>query len=407
MKLRKDGGFSYLKQLICVVVAVLTCLGIWHWWSSNIYVCYALTLGAVLFLIWCFYRIVFKGGCQEMAVYILSGVSVIMFANKMYDYEKLRTLFPMLKKVDPIYFVLAFLGGILITFILVKVSMYIYSNFENNKTVYNTENETDVVKTSGTAQTSTTGTDNKNNNKTGTIVYLLLLIFLAGAGCALFGILYKNGIPLRDYDFFEVVISLLKYAGSVVLILLAFVVVIIFLIEMLRLIIARMRVFFVSLKEESKEDSVPLYALSAVIAIVVFYLAYMVTGITIDTFYDFVNKSEYLALPLLILFIGTAFVVFLRLIHATLLLLVGMKTENIKEFWKKLNDKINITERVAEILRMIMDIILNSVIVVLKFVIFIPDFFDSVYSFVLEDEDEFELEDEINDESGKDGKNNN
>lgn len=400
MKLGKDGKFSYLRQLICVVVAVLTCLGTWHWWSSNIYVCYALTLGAVLFLIWCFYRIIFKGGCQEMAVYILSGVSVIMFANKMYDYEKLKTLFPILKKVDPMYFVLAFLGGILITFILVKVSMYIYSNIENNKTVYNIENETDVVKTSGIAQTATTGTD---NNKTGTIVYLLLLIFLAGAGCALFGILYKNGIPLRDYDFFEVVISLLKYAGSVVLILLAFVVVIIFLIEMLRLIIARMRVFFVSLKEESKEDSVPLYALSAVIAIVVFYLAYMVTGITIDTFYDFVNKSEYLALPLLILFIGTAFVVFLRLIHATLLLLVGMKSENIKEFWKKLNDKINITERVAEILRMIIDIILNSVIVVLKFAIFIPDFFDSVYSFVLEDEDEFELDDE----SGKDGKNNN
>lgn len=400
MKLRKDGKFSYLRQMICVVVAVLTCLGTWHWWSSNICVCHALTLGAVLFLIWCFYRIIFKGGCKEMAVYILSGVSVIMFANKMYDYEKLRTLFPILKKVDPMYFVLAFLGCILITFILVKVSMYIYSNIENNKTVYNIENETDVVKTSGIAQTATTGTD---NNKTGTIVYLLLLIFLAGAGCALFGILYKNGVPLRDYDFFEVVISLLKYAGSVVLILLAFVVVIIFLIEMLRLIIARMRVFFVSLKEESKEDSVPLYALSAVIAIVVFYLAYMVTGITIDTFYDFVNKSEYLALPLLILFIGTAFVVFLRLIHATLLLLVGMKPENIKEFWKKLNDKINITERVAEILRMIIDIILNSVIVVLKFVIFIPDFFDSVYSFVLEDEDEFELDDE----SGKDGKNNN
>ena len=87
-----------------------------------------------------------------MAVYILSGVSVIMFANKMYDYEKLRTLFPILKKVDPMYFVLAFLGGILITFILVKVSMYIYSNIENNKTVYNIENETDVVKTSGTAK---------------------------------------------------------------------------------------------------------------------------------------------------------------------------------------------------------------------------------------------------------------
>lgn len=174
MKLRKDGKFSYLRQLICVVVAVLTCLGTWHWWGSNICVCYALTLGAVLFLIWCFYRIIFKGGCREMAVYILSGVSVIMFANKMYDYEKLRTLFPILKKVDPMYFVLAFLGGILITFILVKVSMYIYSNIENNKTVYNIENETDVVKTSGIAQTATTGTD---NNKTGTIVYLLLLIF--------------------------------------------------------------------------------------------------------------------------------------------------------------------------------------------------------------------------------------
>lgn len=332
-----------------------------------------------------------------MIVYILSGIAVIMFANKIYDYEKLKTLFPALKNVDPLYFTFTFLGGVLFIFMIVKVMLYIYDNAEKDNIVSDIEDDIHVTETLGTVESPV----KKGNSKAWTIIYLLLLIILAGAGCTLFGILYRKDIPQNDYDFFEVVISLLKYAGSVVLILLAFVVVIIFLIEMIRLIISRMRVFFASLKEETKEDTVPLYALSAVISIVVFYLAYKVTGVTVDTFYDLINKGEYLALPLIILFIGAAFVIFLRLIHATLLLLVGMKPDSIKEFWKKINDKTNITERVVEILKIIIDIILNSVITVLKFVKFIPDFFSTIYSFVLEDESEFELEDESENTSGR------
>lgn len=391
MKSGKVKGTSYLKQLVCAIVALLTCLGIYRGWNANTRTCFALTLGAVLFLIWCFYNVVFKGEHQGMVVYILSGASVIMFANKMYDYEKLKTIFPILKDVDALYFVLVSLGGVLSVFILTKIAIYIYDGTKSNKAIDDLNN----VKISETVKPSMNEINSEtNSNKAWTIIYLFLLIILTGAGCALFGILYRKGIPQRDYDFFEVVILLLKYAGSVVLILLAFVVVIIFLIEMIRLIVSRMRVFFSSLKEETKEDTVPLDALSAVITIVVFYLAYKVTGLTVDTFYDFVNKGEYLALPLIILFVGAAFIVFLRLIHATLLLLVEMKPDSIKEFWKKINDKTNITERVSEILKMIIDIVLDSIITVFKFVKFIPDFFDSIYLLVLEDENEFELEDE-------------
>ena len=50
---------------------------------------------------------------------------------------------------------------------------------------------------------------------------------------------------------------------------------------------------------------------------------------------------------------------------------------------------------------MLIDIVLNSIIMVLKFVTFIPDFFGTLYLFVLEDEGEFKLGDE-NKEEGSD-----
>lgn len=397
MKTSKEDVISYICQLCCIIITVIICFSIYYWEDYNDKACFALTLGAVAFLFLCFYSIIFKSNRKGMVVGVLSGLAVIAFANRLYDYDKLKTLLPLLNNVEPMIFIILVLGGMLTILILAKFLIYVYDNVEDDIAL-TSSNSMDTSNNVGDAKGNKTPlvkrkSRNVDYSNARMVLYFIFLIILMGAGCALFSILYKNNVLKQNYDFFEVVTSLAKYAGSVGIIILAVVIVIIFLIEMIRLIISRMRAFFRSLKEDAKENTIPLYALSAILDIIVCYLAYEFTGITIDSFYGFVNSGEYLVLPLLILFLGIAFVVFLRLTHATLLLLVEMKPENVKGFLKKVNDKTKITERVIEIVKMLIDIVLNSVITVLNFVTFIPDFFGTLYSLVLEDENEFELED--------------
>lgn len=403
MKPSKATVIFNLCQLCCIIITVVICFSIYHWGSNNDKACFALTLGAVAFLLLCFYNIIFNGNRKGMVVSVLSGLFVIVFANKLYDYEKLETLVPILRNVDPMIFTIIVLGGALSSLLLIRFLIYIYDNAEDNISPTSSSGipvsnnvggmNNDTPSTIG-ERANTDRATNVSHSKAWMVLYFIFLIILIGAGCALFTILYKNGVLKQNYDFFEVVASLLKYVGSVVMLLLAAVIVIIFLIEMIRIIVSRIRAFTLSLKEDAKTDNVPLYALSAILDIIVCYLTYKFAGITIDSFYSFVNRGQYLALPLLMLFVGIAFVIFLRLTHATLLLLVEMKPENVKEFLKKVNEKTKITERVIEIVKMLIDIVLNSVITALKFVAFIPGFFGTIYSFVLEDEEEFEIEDE-------------
>lgn len=390
MKRNKSKWYYWVLQLVCAGIAVAICFGIYQWWNSNNKACFALSIGAGIFLIYCFYNIIFKSKSRGMQVYTLSGVSVLVFANKLYDYERMKRLFPFLKNVDPLYFALASIGGVLLIFILMKTLSNLYEN--NDMDLESGENADDFETTGTVGITEKRTYDNKCNGKVWPVMYLVFLIVLIAGGAAVFEVLYINGGIHQDDDFFEVIISLLKYAGSVVMILLSIVVVIIFLIEMIRIIISRMKMLFISLRKETKEDAVPLYALSILIDIIMFYLAYKTTGITTDTFYDLVSNSEYLALPLIMLFLSIVFVIFLRLTHATLVLMTEMQPDNIKIFWRKINDKTNITERIEQILKMIIDIVLDSIIVVLQFAKALPSFFYSVYSLVMMDEDEFELE---------------
>lgn len=401
----------YLYQFCCIIITVVICFAIYRWGSNNSKACFALTIGAVVFLFLCFYNIIFRNDRKGMDVNVLSGLTVIAFANKLYDYEKIKTLVPILRNVDPMIFIIIVLGGVLFILLFAKLLIYLYDNAADN--VYSSssnvlpnsskigEDNSNSTQMSKDGSASPDNTINARHSKTWMVLYFIFLIILIGAGVALFSILYKNGILRQNYDFFEIAVSLLKYAGSVIMILLEVVIAIIFLIEMIRLIVSRMRAFSHSLKEDAKGDTIPLYALSAVLDIIVCYFAYKFTGITIDSFYSLTNSTEYLALPLLILFVGIAFVIFLRLTHATLLLLVEMKPDNVRGFLKKVNDKARITERIVEIVRMLIDIVLNSIIMVLKFVTFIPDFFGTLYLFVLEDEGEFKLGDE-NKEEGSD-----
>lgn len=389
----------FLQKLIGPGATAVLCFCIYQWGTNHEKARFAITLGIVAYLFLCFYNAIFKNKYKKVVEKVLSGLIIIAFSNELYDYNKIIALFPVFSKIDPLLFSLIVLGSALLLLIVIKISILIYENTDVNATQSTPNNLLDAnsnaIKDNNTKKSNigkgTLETESKNNN-TWMILYFVFLIILIGAGCTLFSILYNKGILKQSYDFFEVISFLLKYAGYIVMIFIAIVIVIIFLIEMIRLIISRMKIFAVSLKNDNQGNDIPLYLLSIIVDIVVCYLTYKFTGIDMESFYDFANDGKYLALPLMLLFVGVAFAIFLRLTHATLVLLVDMKPENVKSFLHKINGKAQITNRVVEIIKTIIDIVLDTLLTALKFVSFIPDFFNILYAFVLEDEEDFEFE---------------
>lgn len=88
----------------------------------------------------------------------------------------------------------------------------------------------------------------------------------------------------------------------------------------------------------------------------------------------------------MLLLIGIAFALFLRLTHATLLLIAEMKADDVKKILEKINNKTLIKDKTIDIVKMLIDIVLDSVISILKFVTFIPNFSTMIYDFVFGDE---------------------
>jgi len=394
---KKENFINHLLEFMGVIVTALLCFGIYRWGAGNNKACFAITLGSLAYLLLCFFNALFKNKYKGMIQKVLSGFTIIAFANEMYDYNKIIEVLPVFNNIDPMLFALIVLGSVLTILIIIKVMIFVYENADSSPASVSVDSK--AQKTGNTVSDSNSSGGNskqrqsKDNNAWMVLYFIFLTILLIGGG-ALFAVLYNKGVLEQSYDFFEVVTILLKYAGSIVMLLLAIVIVIILLIEMIRLIISRMKTFAASLKNERQSDTAPLYLLSIILDVVICYLTYKFTGIDMDSFYDFVNDGRYLALPLMMLFVGVAFVIFLRLTHATLVLLVDMKPENVKAFLQKVNEKTQITDRVVEIIKTIIDIVLDTLLTALEFVAFIPDFFGSLYSFVLEDEEEFTFDDD-------------
>lgn len=362
-----------LYELFYIGATGTLCFYIYCWGASHEKARFAITLGATAYLVLCLKKILFDKKYDGMFEKLLSGLIIIAFSNELYNYNKVIALFPVFKETDPLLFSFIVLGTMLFLLIIIKIMTLIYGN--TNAENDNMKREIRSLKLKG--------------DNTLLILYFVFMIILICTGGALFSILYDKGMLKQNYDFFEVVSVLLKYAGYIVMIFLAIVLVIILLIEMIKLIVSRIKVFAVSLKNDGQENDIPLYLLSIIIDIVICYLTYKFTGINIDSFYNFANGGKYMALPLLILFIGVAFIIFLRLIHATLILLVDMKPENIKLFLRKVNEKNKIADRIVGIIQKIIDIIFDTALIALNFVSFIPHFFNTLCIFVLEDENDF------------------
>lgn len=395
----KEKFIQYLQEFMGIVLTAILCYGIYRWGGGHDKACFAITLGAVAYLLLCFYNAIFKNLLRGMIQRILSGLTVIAFANELYDYNNIIAVFPVLKNVEPTLFAFILLGSALIVLISIKTMIYIYENSDRNgdnseATELGKENGISVDDSTRNSYHSTAAVPHAGDGNTWTMLYLIFLVAIVGGLVALFTVLYGRGFLKQNYDFFGVLSFLTKYAGSIVIFLLAVVIVMVIFIELIKMIILRIKAITVDLKMEERSSTGPLYLLSIIVDFIVCYFAYKSTGIDMGSFVEFVNDGKYLALPLTVLFVGVAFIIFLRLTHATLVLLVDMKPEKVKELLKEVNKKTEITSRLVEIIKTIIDVILDTVIIALQFVEFIPNFFGTIYSFVLEDKEEFDEDDE-------------
>lgn len=430
MKTKKHSELSKdLSKVIGLFITAVICFGLYRWGTGHEKVCSAITLASAAYLVLCLFEAVFKNVPDDMAQKIISGFTVIGFANELYDYSKMIAIFPMLKNINQVVFYIILIGTIFVVFVLFKAIIFCIEGNDSNTNhdvdslkhnKQRTANSVNEGNSSGTNDNYTqTGnvneknfgntdnngmTENKNyvltkenntrkktaENNSLIILYFVFLSILIGGVALLFTVLYKKGILNQHSDFFEIVTSLLKYAGSVLMFLIAGFVVIVLIIEMFRMIISRMKAFVASLRNDSNNGAGSLYLLSIIIDIIVYYLTYKFTGFNMESFYEFVKEGKYLALPLTLLFLGIAFIIFLRLIHATLLLLTDMKPETIKNFLYSINNSNRITERLVKIIKIIIDTILDTIITALKVVYFVPDFLGTICAFVIDDEEELD-----------------
>ena len=116
MKSNRDNFIFYLTQIVPVIVALVISIIIYRYWSDNNKACLALTWAAIIFLFLCFYNIIFKNKRNGMIIPILSGLSILLFANKFYDYDTLKTLLPILKNIDGRWSLPAGRKGLLFSF---------------------------------------------------------------------------------------------------------------------------------------------------------------------------------------------------------------------------------------------------------------------------------------------------
>lgn len=177
-----------------------------------------------------------------------------------------------------------------------------------------------------------------------------------------------------------------KYVGSIIIALIAIHYIILITIEMLRLIVYRIKTFS-SFNKTGQNSPVFLYSLSVLITLIISYVTYKSTDFNLDSFYDITNSGRYLAVPLSFLFITCIFFIFVQLIHAVLILLINMKIETIKAFGQKAKQNQYIrtyTDNTANVI----DIILDTLISILQFAAFIPGYVHTLHEFLFPSSEE-------------------
>lgn len=315
---------------------------------------------------------------------------VIVFVNRLYSYDRLKLLIPMLSNVDPLWAAVALILLAIVILLVIRLIPYIGTNgkemgvtgYKCKPTVDNT-----VSPTVGQAQVQPQDTTGNKAVMRPLWIFLILIFILGATFLTLHLVIAK--VPVEPFNLFDTVTYLLAYSTAILCVIMAVGLTMTVIIELVRFIYSRIWLPRIAGATQNNEAP-PLYVFSFIIVAVLFYLSFRISGFTMDDFTETISGGEYLALPLTVLVMITAFCVIVRITHGLILLVMDMDAGKIRSFFSRAAQSVGLNDTILSISKTIVAIVLGTIDLALKFVKFIPDFFENMYYFTFADENEVE-----------------
>lgn len=314
----------------------------------------------------------------------------IVFVNRLYSYERLTLLFPAIGTIDPLWLVAGLAIIAIIAMIVAKVlSLLSAEEAEKNTVIRESKHSVEYAPSHTVGQAQVQRHEIAPHKVSLRPLWVLLILVCILVFTFLTFHLVITKVPVEPFNFFDTVTYLVAYSAAILVVLFAVGLTMTVIIEMIRFICSRI---WLSRVLESRQNGTtpPLYVFSFIIVAILFYLSFRISGFTMDDFTDTISGGEYLALPLTILVIVTAFCLLVRITHGLILLVMDMNVKEIKNFFSRTAKSICLNETIVSISNTIVGIVLKTIDLALKFVKFIPDFFESMYHFTFVDEAEGE-----------------
>lgn len=129
-------------------------------------------------------------------------------------------------------------------------------------------------------------------------------------------------------------------------------------------------------------------------AFIILFLTWRVTDFSLDDLTETLTSGNYLVFPITVIVTMTLFFLLVQITHAIILMLSKISAADVKDFIEAQNEKLKIGSRIIEIIAIVVDIILDTILSTLKFVEFVPNFFDSLKNMILLDDEDL-IDEEI------------
>ena len=352
-----------------------------------------------LAFIYLLYRLLFKPDNSYSFLFLSCNLILIICANHFYSYKELVNTFTALQYIDPslLYIIVVVIVASLFLFLRfislvsrgsgIKARHYTDSNsgnIANKNTKQQPETRMIYIYSLNTAfdkRRMLRWSYNPGHDLTCNKLCCYILLFGVG----------ENGTG-EKLDMYELVATCTSYGMTFLFIITAIFFILVILIELASYILKKIKALLninnnpsvhgyastAEKKQQVRQTSdikVPTYALSILIFFSLLYLAYKIGGQTLQDFFKAAAKGDYLVLPLTLLACVVAFFILVRVIHGILLFTLKAKRYRVEAY-------------IIRIGKLIVSIIFRTIIIALKFVKFVPDFFEALHDMVLSDDEE-------------------
>lgn len=317
---------------------------------------------------------------------------IMMAANRLYSFEKLVSIFPVLERINIGLALVIVTGLCVITAVIVK--FYALADKQPppealQQVSGNTAQPPVNIGTNIDPSTSNTGTTNfmsalKGPQVKSSLVYIAIAAFLflvIGATGFIFQMIYQDSSQKDNVNYLDVIFVYALYGLTILGIMAAILLALFILITAIRLLILAIKNI---VKSDGKiSDILPTYTLSALITLVLFYFVYVRNDFTLDNFTNLASSGNYLAVPLTFILLLVAFCIIMWVIHYVLILLIEVSNQKTGHNFIQ-----RFSKDVKKIVTTIYKIVFNTINVALSFVKFIPHYFGALVRFVIGDDDD-------------------